>query len=595
MTVNEKISVIRKQLVQHELNAYIIPSTDPHMGEYVPDHWAERNWISEFTGTAGTVIITKDFAGLWTDSRYFQQAEDQLSGSEMELVKLSIPHTAEHIDWLKEKLPKASRVAVNGNMVSVAAVRDMKSRLSEKNIELVTLIDLIKKVWINRPALPDNLVMDHPVAFSGRSRTNKLTDVRELLKKTGATHYLVCTLDEIAWVMNLRGTDVTFNPLFVSFVLLSQDTAVLYMDDRKLTEPLKQNIEEDGIKIRAYSEIIKDLGSLSESAILSIDPGKTNQALMNALQSHVIIHEELSFITRLKAIKNEVEIAGLRNVMVKDGIAWVKFLCWLNNNIGKITITELSAAEKLVSFRLEQKDYMGPSFHPISSYDYHGSIVHYAVSEESSIELQPEGIYLCDTGGHYLDGTTDTTRTITLGNPTKQQKQDFTLALKGTLGVSMLRFPKGTMGYQMDILARKALWDFGLNFGHGTGHGVGFFLNVHEGPQTIGSGASGNMNTSFKPGMITTVEPAIYRDGSYGMRTENMTLCKEDIVNEYGVFYQFETLTLAPIDLELIEVSLLNSDEIKWLNDYHQRVRTKLSDSLSSEEKVWLNNKTRKI
>jgi len=595
MTVNEKISTIRKQLVQNNLDAYIIPSTDPHMGEYVPEHWAERSWISGFTGTAGTVVITNDFAGLWTDSRYFQQAEEQLSGTEIELLKLKVPHTAEHIDWLKIHLQPASRVAVNGNMVSVASVRDMKSRLSENKIELITLIDLVQKVWTNRPALPDDLVIDHPVAFSGRSRVDKISEIREIMSEAGTSHYLVCTLDEIAWMMNLRGKDITYNPLFVSFALLSKDTVILYMNSNKLTNPLKQKIEADGIILKSYSDIIKDLSHLSESAILAIDPDRTNQALMSAVPSEVKIHEELGFITSLKAIKNKVEIAGLKNVMIKDGVAWVKFLCWLDQNIGKISITELSAAEKLASFRLEQKDYMGPSFHPISSYDKHGSVIHYAVSEESSIELRNEGIYLCDTGGHYLDGTTDTTRTVALGKPTKQQKQDFTLALKGTLGVSMLRFPQGTKGYQMDILARKALWEYGLNFGHGTGHGVGFFLNVHEGPQTIGTGASGNMNTSLEPGMITTVEPGIYRNGSYGIRTENVTLCKEDIVNEFGVFYKFETLTLAPIDLELIEVSLLSQSEIEWLNDYHQSVREKLSNLLSETEKAWLESKTRKI
>ncbi|MEA1876605.1 MAG: aminopeptidase P family protein [Bacteroidota bacterium] len=595
MTVNEKIRAIREKLVQHELSAYIIPSTDPHMGEYVPDHWAERTWISGFTGSAGTVVITKDFSGLWTDSRYFLQAEDQLSGTEMELLRLEIPHTAEHIDWIKAHLPEGSRIAVNGNMIPVSSVRDMKSRLSKNKMELITHIDLVKKVWTNRPALPDDLLMDHPVAFSGRSRKDKISDTREYMTKAGATHYLVSALDEIAWVLNLRGKDITFNPLFVSFVLISHEDSILYIDEKKLPVSLKQEIYADGISIRSYSDIIGDLSRLSDSTILAIDPGRTNQAMMNAVHSQVKIHEELSFITRLKAIKNEVEINGLRDVMIKDGAAWVKFLCWLDKNIGKITISELSAAEKLVSFRLEQKDYIGPSFHPISSYSNHGSVVHYAVSKESSIELHAEGIYLCDTGGHYLDGTTDTTRTITLGNPSEQQKQDFTLALKGTLGVSMLRFPKGTKGYQMDILARKALWDYGLNFGHGTGHGVGFFLNVHEGPQTIGTGASGNMNTSFEPGMITTVEPAIYREGSYGMRTENMTLCTEDLVNEFGVFYKFETLTLAPVDLELIEVSLLTQVEIKWLNDYHQIVREKLSGLLSEEERLWLKSKTRKL
>ncbi len=595
MTVNEKIAAIRQQLELFELDAYIIPSTDPHMGEYVPEHWGERAWISGFTGSAGTVVITKDFAGLWTDSRYFHQAEEQLSGTDMELMKLLIPHTPEHIDWLVNHLPSQSRVAVNGQMLPFSTVKLLHSRLAEKEIDLITLVDLVKKVWSDRPPLPKDMVIDHTVEYAGRSRTEKISDVRVEMAKKNASHHLVCTLDEVAWLMNLRGTDVAFNPLFVSFVLIGQEVAILYMDKNKLPESLQLDIASAGIQVKPYLEVYADLSRLPGSSILSIDSGRTNQALVNAIPSDVKIQEDLGFVTILKSIKNDTEIAGLRNVMIKDGVAWTKFLCWMDNNIGQIAITELSAANKLAAFRAEQKNYMGPSFHPISSYAHHGSIVHYAVDEDSSIELQAEGIYLCDTGGHYLDGTTDTTRTISLGKATQQQKKDFTLALKGTLGVSMLRFPKGTKGYQMDILARKALWDFGLNYGHGTGHGVGFFLNVHEGPQTIGTGASGNMNTSLEPGMVTTVEPAIYRDGAYGIRTENITLCVEDMVSEFGTFYRFETLTLAPLDCELIDKSLLNPEELNWINDYNLLLREKLLDYLTADEKSWLENKTKKL
>ena len=595
MSINEKIEDLRAQLTKAGLDAYIIPSTDPHMGEYVPERWAERAWISGFTGSAGTVVVTHDFAGLWTDSRYFIQAEEQLKDSDMELVKLQIPHTPEHIEWLSHNLKVKARVGINGLMVSTAIVRHITSLFVKKEIELITDVDLVQDIWIDRPELPDNMVIDHNVKFAGIKRQEKILDIKEAMKTDNASHHLVCSLDEIAWALNLRGSDVSFNPLFVSYLLIGQSQVTLYVNRKKLPASLFRKLEQAKITIKGYLAIFKDLENLTAADTLMIDPSKTNQALINCVGNDVRIKEDLGYITRMKSIKNEKEIEGLHNVMIKDGVAWVKFLHWLETNIGDIDITELTAAQKLDHFRQEQENYMGPSFHPISSFGYHGAIVHYAVDEKSAIDLKTEGIYLCDTGGQYLDGTTDTTRTIALGTPTTLQKMDFTLALKGTMAVSMLRFPAGTKGYQMDILARKALWDYGLNYGHGTGHGVGFFLNVHEGPQTIGSGASGNMHTSLQPGMVTTVEPAIYRDGAYGMRTENMTLCINDITNEFGEFFCFKTLTLAPIDISLVEVSLMSPEELRWLNTYHLEVRDKLTPFLTTEQKYWLFEKTREI
>ncbi|MBT3242632.1 MAG: aminopeptidase P family protein [Bacteroidetes bacterium] len=595
MSINKKVGALRELLVQNNLDAVIIPSTDPHMGEYVPEHWAEREWISGFTGSAGTVVITKDFAGLWTDSRYFVQAEEQLSDSVMELVKLTIPHTPEHIIWLINTLPAGSRIAINGNMVPASMIGYMQDELNKKNFELLTDLDLISAIWKDRPSLPANKIIKHKVEFAGQSRTSKLDAVGKLMTEAGATHHLVCTLDEIAWLFNLRGTDVEFNPLFVSYALIGPEHSILFINRDKIHYDLLADLLTGPIRIMDYDALADVLQNLPPESSLLLDPGKTNQTLVESIPHGIRIIEGMGLVTGLKAIKNKTELDGLRNVMVKDGVAWVKFLCWLDQNIGQTRITELSAANHLAALREEQENYQGPSFHPISSYGIHGSIVHYAVDEESNIELHPEGIYLCDTGGQYLDGTTDTTRTITLGKTTEQQKSDFTLALKGTLGVSMLRFPEGTKGYQMDILARKALWDHGLTYGHGTGHGVGFFLNVHEGPQTIGTGASGNMNTSFQPGMVTTVEPAIYREGSHGMRTENMTVCIEDIKTEFGQFYSFETLTLAPIDRNLIKKSLLSDKEIDWLNVYHQKVYDKLHSFLNNKEREWLKNKTGKL
>lgn len=577
------------------LDACIIPSTDPHMGEYIPRHWAAREWVSGFTGSAGTVVITRDFAGLWTDSRYFLQAEEQLRGSGIKLVKLRIPHTPEYVDWLAQNLEEGSRVSVDGNVISLTSARHIRSVFKEKGISLVTDIDIPAKVWTERPGLPPEPVFNHDVKYAGESRESKICRLREEMKKENAAYLLICALDEVAWLFNLRGRDIPFNPVFVSYALITLNDAILFIDPDKVGCELLNRLQDEGIGVMAYDDIIKVLMGLEGRPVIMLDPGKTNYSVCSSIPSFFKIKEGLGPVTRMKAIKNQTEINGLRNVMVKDGIAWVRFLHWIEASLGKTRITELSAAEKLDSFRAEQELYQGASFHPISSFAHHGAVVHYSVNEDSDIELKHGNIYLCDTGGHYLDGTTDTTRTITLGEATAQQKTDFTLALKGTLGVSMMRFPAGTRGYQLDILARKALWEHGLNYGHGTGHGVGFFLNVHEGPQTIGTGASGHMNTPLEPGMVTTVEPAIYRDGEYGMRTENITLVIEDMENEYGSFLRFETLTLAPIDLELIDYSLLDNQEKQWLNDYHEMVLEKIGPSLGEDELEWLRHKTRKI
>lgn len=595
MNRKDIISGIRQIMNDNGLDACIIPSTDPHMGEYIPGFWAAREWVSGFTGSAGTVVITKDFAGLWTDSRYFLQATEQLEGSGIELVKLKVPHTPEHITWLAENLSPGTRVAIDGNVISLSVARLIRSHLDSKGVSLDTEMDIPARIWKNRPALPASPVFEHAIKFAGESRQDKISRLREIMKKENADYLLICTLDEIAWLFNLRGKDVAYNPVFVGYALISQDDAILFTNPDKIPCELMNAMQTEGVNFLGYEFIGPVLSSLKTTSAIMLDPGKTNMALCNALPSACRRIEKPGPVSKLKAVKNITEIEGLKRVMVKDGLAWVKFLFWLEQNIGKIKITELSAAEKLESFRAEQEFYQGASFHPISSFAHHGAIVHYSVNKESDIELKADNIYLCDTGGHYLDGTTDTTRTVSLGNTTEKQKSDFTLALKGTIGLSMLRFPKGTKGYQMDILARKALWSHGLNYGHGTGHGVGFFLNVHEGPQSIGTGASGNMDTAMEPGMVTTVEPAIYREGEYGMRTENVTLVVKELENEFGIFYSFETLTLAPVDLNLIDFGLISKDEKDWLNAYHKSVQDKLGPLLKEDEREWLKNKTRHI
>ncbi len=413
---------------------------------------------------------------------------------------------------------------------------------------------------------------------------------------SGAAYHLITTLDDIAWLLNLRGSDISFCPLFISYCVVSASETILFISREKVPGPIEKELAIDNILTRPYEEITDYLKTLASCSSILFAPEKTNHSLILSIPAGVRKIHGMSLTTGLKAIKNKMEIEGLKKVMVKDGTAWVKTLYWIDRQVHSgAKESEWSVALKIAAFRSEQEYYQGESFHPISSYGWHGAVVHYSVTPEESLEIHPNGLFLLDSGGHYSDGTTDTTRTIALSEPDEQQKSDFTRALKGTLGVSMLRFPKGTKGYQMDILARKSLWDAGLNYGHGTGHGVGFYLSVHEGPQTIGTSASGYLNVSIEPGMVTTVEPAIYREGSYGIRTENVTVVVEDIENEYGTFYRFETLTLAPVDRKLIDKDLLTPEEINWLNAYHRRVYDELADGLDSDEKLWLYEATQPL
>lgn len=583
------IGRILQKMEAASIDAYIVPSTDPHQSEYIPACWRFREWISGFTGSAGVVVLTRDFAGLWTDSRYFLQAEEQLKGCRIQLVKLVIPHTPEYIGWLCEHLGPGLRVGLDSRFFSVSLVRYFTEILQPAGISMDTSADLLTDLWTNRPKLPSGPVYEHPVEFAGVTRRVKLEILRRKLEEKKIDYQFIAPLDEIAWLLNLRGSDVNFCPVFISFALIGQKEAWLCLDLSKIPAEIEQSLRDDGISLREYDDIGSLLGMVPDGKTICIAPEKTSMAFLDLVCARLIVKEDMNLTTSLKAIKNRVEINGLRRAMVKDGIAWVKTLFWIETQLeDRQLITEMTVAGKIAENRAGQEHYMGESFHPISSFAHHGAVVHYSVTLESSIALEPNGIFLLDTGGHFLDGTTDTTRTMALGQPDRGQKTDFTLALKGTLAVSMLKFPAGTRGYQIDVLARMALWQNGKNYGHGTGHGVGFFLNVHEGPQTIGTSASGYQQVTLETGMVTTVEPAIYKDGEYGMRTENMTLVVPDIQTEYGTFLRFETLTLVPIDLKLIDVQLLSTSERDWINQYHRRVYTELAPYLDHDEKTWL-------
>jgi len=595
MHENNNLLNIRSLMHHYHLDAYIITMSDPHLSEYVAEHWKTIKWFSGFSGSTGNIIVTQNFAGLWTDSRYFVQAEDQLKGTGINLVKLKIAHTPEFIDWINEHVPAGSTIAFDGKVFPINLVKTMESKLLGKKMKLETNIDLIAKLWENRPSMPYSEIFVHELKFAGKTCEEKLKSLRARMKAQNMDYLIISGLDDIAWLYNIRGKDIPYVPLAICYSIISQNESMLFIDDNKVPDNIRKEIEIQGITINRYDEIFNYTNRIEAGKRVSIQFSKTNYTLYKAIPENCILTDNLNITTILKAIKNDVEISNIKETMVKDGLAMVKYLYWLNNTIGKERVTEISASEKLRTFRAEQESFFVESFAPISAYNAHSAMPHYCAAQETDTELKVPGIYLIDSGGQYFGGTTDITRTIALGNPTERQKNDFTLELKGTINLANAVFPIGTKGFQLDILARKPLWDNGMNYGHGTGHGVGYFLNVHEGPQTIGTSASGDLNTVLLPGMLTSDEPAFYRDGEYGFRTENLILVVEHKETEFGKFLKFETVTLCPIDLNLINKNLLDNDEVEWLNTYHTEVYNKLSSFLSKNEKQWLKENTRAI
>jgi len=592
MTHKDKLDLLRRNMKHNSIDAYIVPVTDPHLGEYVPEHWRLVKWLTGFTGSAANVVVTGNFAGLWTDSRYFIQAGKELKDSGFELVRLKVPHTPEHIEWLEKNMESGSKVALDGKIVPIGTLKFIRNTFKRKGIGLCANLDLISGIIDVREPMPSGSAFEHELKYAGKSRMQKLSEIRNRMSEINADYHLLTSLDDIAWTLNIRGNDVTYSPLFTSFAIVDKSGFSLFADSNKIPAHLRKSLETDNVLIKPYNDINSALSEIKQGESILITPGTTSALLYNSIKEGVDIIEEVSIPTRLKAIKNDIEIAHIRQVMIKDGLALTNFFYWLDKNLGRKKITEISAARKLLDFRLEQPDCKGPSFATIAGYNEHGASPHYCSTPETDVELKREGIFLLDSGGQYPDGTTDVTRTVCLGSPTRQQSIDFTLALKGTINLAMARFPYGTRGYQIEMLARKALWDNGLNYGHGTGHGVGYFLNVHEGPQTIGTGASGDLKTILEPGMLTADEPGIYREGEYGFRTENLILCVEDKRTEYGKFLRFETLTLCYIDTSLIKPDLMSEEEIEWLNNYHRLVYKVLSKKLRSEVRDWLKEKT---
>lgn len=569
------------------ISAYITYSTDPHSGEYVPAHWESRKWITGFTGSAGTAVITSDNGGLWTDSRYFIQAEEQLTDTGLKLLKERMPETPSIPQWLCRVLKKGERVGIDGYTTSLQTVNELRNELSAYGIEVVMIEDPYKTIWNDRPDLPDNKPFILEEKYSGESASSKISTIRNHISNTGTDYILISALDEIAWTLNMRGTDIECNPLFVSYLLISEKEATLYINKNKLTETTIDYLQSQGVGHRNYEDIESDLTAISGRKI-AMSPS-INFAMYNAASEHNTVFIQASSVSEYKAVKNQTEINGFRNAMLRDGVAMVRFLIWLQKNIGNGNLTELSIDEQLYKERSAMENFRGISFATITGYQEHGAIVHYEADEQSASTLKPEGLLLIDSGAQYLDGTTDITRTIPLGPTTEEQKKDYTLVLKGFIQLAMAEFPQGTCGTQLDVLARLAMWKEGINYGHGTGHGVGHFLNVHEGPHQI---RMNNVPTPLQPGMTVTNEPGIYRAGKYGIRTENTMLAVPSRKTDFGEFYKFEQLTLCPINTEAILWDMLSPEETNWLNEYHETVYSKLSPLLSDEEKQWLRNAT---
>ena len=586
-SISERIHALRMWF-KPNIQAFIIPSTDPHLSEYVAPHWKSREWISGFIGSAGTVVITEKKAGLWTDSRYFLQAAEQLQGSGIDLYKEMLPETPSITKFLSDELQPGESVGIDGKMFSVEQVESMQAELSAKNIQIVFCPDPMDELWENRPPMPESPAFVYDIKYAGKSCSEKIAAIRTELKKKSAESVMLSALDEIAWTLNLRGNDVHCNPVVVSYLLITEKKAVLFIAPEKVTEEVRNYLEKQQIEIQNYSDTEIYLSDLNSSSIL-MNPAKTNYSVFSSVNPQCRIIRGEAPVALLKAIRNEQEIKGIHAAMQRDGVALVKFLRWLESAVPSGTETELSIDRKLHAFRATQDLYVGESFDTIAGYKEHGAIVHYSATEESNATLHPKGFLLLDSGAQYLDGTTDITRTIALGELTTEEKTDYTLVLKGHIALAMAVFPSGTRGAQLDVLARMPLWSHKMNFLHGTGHGVGHFLSVHEGPQSI------RMNENpivLQPGMVTSNEPGVYKGGSHGIRTENLTLVCSAGEGLFGEYLKFETITLCPICKKGIIKELLTADEVDWLNNYHQQVYEKLSPKLNEEEKAWLKEAT---
>ncbi len=585
-----KLEKFRNILKNEHIDAFIIPTSDPHKSEYIADYWKLREWISGFSGSAGTAVITQNHAGLWTDSRYFVQAEKQLH-KPFVLHKLKT-RGPEYIDWLLKNLNPKYNVGFDPRLFSASEVENLTNRLNTKQIQIVPTSSLFNDIWKNRPPLPNNLIINHDTNFNELTRLQKIEKIRTHIKENDSKQIIISSLDDIAWLLNLRGSDIKYNPVFSAFVLINHNDCYLFVDGKKLTPEAQASLKKDKITIKPYSEIENHLKTDNSLTNIEVDADTINYSIIKSIPQQCKIKLNKSIVTKLKAIKSKIEIGHYKNAQIRDGLAMCNFLHWLDTHIKTDSITEIDAAKKSEEFRSVQDNYMGLSFEVISAYQENAALPHYSPDSEKPVLLKPKGMYLVDSGAQYLDGTTDITRTVALGEITPQQKTDFTLVLKGHIRLATAKFPFGTKGFHLDTLARLDLWQHGKDYGHGTGHGIGYFLNVHEGPQGFSQAQTGTANTVIEPGMLITDEPGIYIEGKYGIRIENVLACVEDNSAAEGKFLKFETVTYCPIDKRLIDIPLLTDNEKHWINSYHKQVYELISPIAPELIQQWLKENT---
>jgi Xaa-Pro aminopeptidase len=591
MMIADRISRLRQLMKEQGIDAYIVPGTDPHQTEYVHAHWRSREWISGFTGSVGTVVMLSAQAGLWTDGRYFIQAENELKGSGIDLFKMQLPGVPELNDWIVDHVPAGGTVGVDGRLITVAQAKKLGEALNTKKIRLAADIDLITPLWKDRPVLPVNPARLHPLGFSGRTTTDKLAEIRAAMSEQGADAYLLSSLYDIAWLFNIRGGDAPMCPILTAYALVEQERAVLFADQAKLNDEIRSVLAAEGVETAPYDAVWPALETRPSTAALYLCEDRVSTGLHERISCRIVSGRELTALP--KARKNRTELENLSRVQELDGVAMVRFWKWLEQEMCGGRVTECSAADRLEALRRDCSECADLSFPSISAWGPNAAITHYAPKPDTCAVLKPKGFYLIDSGGQYFGGTTDITRTLALGELSDEQRMDYTLVLKGLINLSRARFLKGTAGNNLDVLARQPLWAHGLDYQHGTGHGVGYYLNVHEGPQNLSQ--SRKSDTPLEPGMILTIEPGVYRKGRYGIRTENTVVVEVNGETEFGTFLCFRPLTLCPIDTTPLKTELLSSSDIEWLDEYHRTVREKLSPHLSEEEVAWLERKTQPV
>ena len=595
--IKQRIENIRDLMKEKNIYAYIVPSSDYHQSEYVGDYFKSREFMSGFTGSSGTLIISMDEAGLWTDGRYFIQAENELKDSGIKLFKMGEEGVPTIEEYLLEKLPKNSTLGFDGRVMSVKEGQSLANKLAFKGINIEYKYDLVNDIWEDRCSLHTEKAFLLGVEYSGEGFSDKLSRIRAVMKEKKATTHILASLDDIAWLFNIRGRDVKSNPVVLSYAVITIDSVYLFIDKNKIGKDIRAELSKENVQIKGYEEVYEFIKNIDENEVVLIDTSKVNYAIYNNIPSNVQKIEERNPSILFKSIKNEIELKNIRNSHIKDGVAFTKFMYWLKNNIGKIEITEISATQKLEEFRREQDKFIEPSFSTIAAYKDHAAMMHYSATEESNYKLEPRDLFLVDSGGQYFDGTTDITRTIALGPIPENVRKDFTNVVRGMIRLSKAKFLYGCRGYNLDILARGPLWEEGVDYKCGTGHGIGFVLNVHEGPNGFRWKVREDIDDSciLEEGMVTTNEPGVYVENSHGIRIENEIVVRKAEKNEYGQFMDFEVITFAPIDLDAIDESLILKDEKVYLNNYHKQVYDKISPYLNEEEKQWLKTYTREI